>query len=1212
MKAWIEQFWRGRLIAATLAMLVLTILSPPADMVGQRDARFPLNKVKAQERAGVRETLKTGQTTSRDISSGQTHLYSFTLRHNQYLRLTVTSSGIGLRATISDSVGHPLAQTSCRFNDPLHLSWTAQASGEYQIEIGACETDPAAGRYEMRAEEGIATGRESYRLAAESLIVEADKFRAEFSAAASVEAVRRYKQALPLWRATGDRRAEAETLRNIAEVLRERGQRTAALQRLEEALAANRLTGDTRQRGRILNDLGYLHVLMGDYDQALAACPRALTLARGMSDRCNEAQALSNIGWVHYDLGDLNKSLEAQRAALHIWQELKDRRGEANSLLRTGYVKAILGETQEAFVLYEKAFSLFSVVQDYRGQALVLTAIGHLHSMTGGKQEALDSYDQAVAMSRRMGDSELTAQLCSGMGYIHYELGELEKALAYRMQALTLYRAMPDRWGESSLLLSTGITYSAMGEEQKALEHFGQGLTIVRSLSNANLESALLSEMGVVYQRLGRTRDALSHYMKSLALSRSGKNRRGEANALNHIGSVHASLGRHREALANFNQALPLTRAINDRFAESSTLFNLALSERNLGHLEEARAQIELAVGLIESLRAGVTSQNLRTSYFATVRQHYDLYIDVLMLLRKEHPSREVDSLAFEVSERARARSLLESLASARGEIRHGIDPALLGRERALQQQLDVKAERQIRLLGGPHADEEAAALAGEIEAITNEYETVKAEIRAKSPRYATLTQPQPLGLSEIQQRVLDDRTLLLEYALGDERSYVWAVTRTSIMGYELPARAQIEAAARRLYELLTAHQLIPGEAVNERQMRTAQAEADYWREVDALSDIILGPAAEQLAGKRLLVIPDGALQYIPFGVLTAPAGQASADQQLIRPDGGSRLPLVNQDEVASLPSASILPVLQREIIEPELEDKLLAIFADPVFERDDPRVNNQSGAQLLADTGEEQSQQHRALRDANSLLGGEGIPRLPASREEAEAITAMLPADEVEKILDFKANHATATEPGLSRYRIIHLATHGIVNNKRPELSGMILSLVNERGEPQDGFLRLHDIYNLNLKADLVVLSACNTGLGKDVKGEGIIGLTRGFMYAGAGTVVASLWKVDDAATAELMKHFYEGMFKRDLSPSAALREAQLAMWRQKHWRAPYYWAGFVLQGQNAKLKVGHARMAQSYWRLVAWLAIAFAVSLITLYAVCLRRRRLKAPDGR
>jgi CHAT domain-containing protein len=212
----------------------------------------------------------------------------------------------------------------------------------------------------------------------------------------------------------------------------------------------------------------------------------------------------------------------------------------------------------------------------------------------------------------------------------------------------------------------------------------------------------------------------------------------------------------------------------------------------------------------------------------------------------------------------------------------------------------------------------------------------------------------------------------------------------------------------------------------------------------------------------------------------------------------------------------------------------------------------------------------------------------------------ALAPSGERLVATDFEANRGRATSLELAKYRIVHFATHGFLNNQHPELSGVVLSLFDKKGEPQDGFLRLHDIYNLKLPVDLVVLSACNSGLGKDVKGEGLIGLTRGFMYAGASSVVASLWKVDDEATSELMRHFYGYMLRDGLSPAAALRKAQVTMSQQKRWQSPYYWAGFVIQGQY--LPTERVSSSSSH-RIALWLIAAAIVSAVAFYA--LKRRR-------
>jgi CHAT domain-containing protein len=278
------------------------------------------------------------------------------------------------------------------------------------------------------------------------------------------------------------------------------------------------------------------------------------------------------------------------------------------------------------------------------------------------------------------------------------------------------------------------------------------------------------------------------------------------------------------------------------------------------------------------------------------------------------------------------------------------------------------------------------------------------------------------------------------------------------------------------------------------------------------------------------------------------------------------------EHEIVRLPSASTLAVLRKETAPRMRAKKRVAVLADPVFESDDPRLSGKAAREPKppgkSASGENEllvvSDLQRALRDVGFMQDGRlSIPRLPATRSEAEAIIAASSSGESFKAIDFQASRATATSPELGQYRVVHFATHGLLNNEHPELSGIILSMLDEEGRPQNGFLRLHDIYNLDLPVELVVLSACNSGLGKQVRGEGLVGIVRGFMYAGAERVVASLWKVDDEATGELMKVFYREMLEKNLSPAAALRQAQIALWKQKDWSSPFYWAAFVLQGE-------------------------------------------------
>ena len=600
------------------------------------------------------------------------------------------------------------------------------------------------------------------------------------------------------------------------------------------------------------------------------------------------------------------------------------------------------------------------------------------------------------------------------------------------------------------------------------------------------------------------------------------------------------------------NEALKISVARRDRNGEAAALADLARLEADRGNLTGAYQRGEAALSALESLRMGVMSPKLRATLFASVRQAQELNLDILERLHAQQPKEGFDAAALLASERGRARSLLELLGESGTEIRSGVDAALLERERELERLIAGKAEQQTRLLNGKHTGIEASGKAKELNALTTELEQVQSRIHEISPQYAALTQPAPLNLPEIQTQVLDKDTILLEYALGTRKSFLWAVTPSSIDTFELPSRAEIESAAKGVYELLTTRKEKPAnETPAARTARIQQAERAYFTAAAKASSILLGPAASRIENKRLLIVAEGMLQFLPFAALPEPSAGGR----------GNPLPLIVNHEIVTAPSASVLAVLRQEAASRKPAEKAVAILADPVFSADDARIGQQRN-HGVATTTVKQTISSEANR-SGSDSGVQEFVRLRFSRNEAEEIARLAPAAGTLTALDFDASRETAMSSDLGQYRIVHFATHSLLNNEHPELSGVVLSLVDRAGRPRNGFLRLYDIYNLRLGADLVVLSACQTALGEEIKGEGLIGLTRGFLYAGAPRVVATLWEVDDRTTAEVMKRFYRSMLVRGQTPAAALRSAQISMWKTKGWDMPYYWAAFTLQGE-------------------------------------------------
>ncbi|HXM33779.1 MAG TPA: CHAT domain-containing tetratricopeptide repeat protein, partial [Pyrinomonadaceae bacterium] len=909
----------------------------------------------------------------------------------------------------------------------------------------------------------------------------------------------------------------------------------------------------------------------------------------------------NNLGEIYYFQGEHQRALDTLQQALSLWPD-KTWRGRARTLINIGYANFDLRNMDRALAFYDQALSQSRADHNRRAEALALTALGGVYAYQGNRQTAVASHNQAEAIFRAIGDRNGEAVALNGLGYVYRNLAEYQKSLDCYLQALRLFQVLGNRDYANFTLTRVGKAYQGLGDQTKALEYYQQAAE--RTVTYSQTRAQALSSIGTVFEAMHKPRKALVYYQQSLALFRAMEDKMGEASVLNSVGQVYTSFGERFVALKSYRQALAISQKVRDRRAEVSVLLNIAHTYRDAADYSEALQTIERSLSIIESLRTEAASASLRASYFASVRDHYELYIDILMQLHKSQPAGHFAEQAFTASEKARARSLLESLEEAHADIRQGVESTLLEQGWALQQELNNKAERHMQLVAAKKI-EEAGELAKEIDRLSAQYDQVEVQIKLKSPRYAALTQSQPLSLTEIQEQVLDDDSLLLEYVLGDERSYVWAVTRTEVSTFELPARAKIEEAAIRFQRFLTANQPVPGETFEQTQDRVREAGAHISAEAASFSQLVLGPVVTKLGRKRLIIVPDGTLQYIPFQALVVPGtanGNAAPTQSNAAIGNDELIPLMVDHEIVNEASASALALVLKETTQRKQAPHTIAVLANPVFEGDDPRIKSKSSSETQTARLPQDTQVREVLRDAGF---GEGvrIPSLPASREEANAIMAVVPWRTGFKAEGFEASRATITQPELSQYRIVHFATHGFVDYKHPELSGLVLSLFDENGNPQNGFLRLHDIYNLKLSADLVVLSACNTGLGKDVKGEGLIGLTRGFMYAGAGGVVASLWKVDDEATAELMTYFYEGMFKRGLTPAAALREAQLALWRQKRWHTPYFWAAFVIQGQYNQHLNSPSRLTPA--RRVVALGILLGGLSWGLFFLLRRRRR-------
>jgi CHAT domain-containing protein/tetratricopeptide (TPR) repeat protein len=624
---------------------------------------------------------------------------------------------------------------------------------------------------------------------------------------------------------------------------------------------------------------------------------------------------------------------------------------------------------------------------------------------------------------------------------------------------------------------------------------------------------------------------------------------------------------------------------------------------------EESLQAFRSALQTVETLFAGsLRADEARTSFLSTTRDLFDDAAGALAeaaLGAQPAPARPNQALAhaqgprplegralalaaeaFGVVERGRARSLLDLIGESRAEITEGVPAELVARRlanRARQQEIadelrGVRASSPSPAQPAPAAtpQQTVAQLEAELERLGLEHDRIENEIRTNSPRYRAHVRAQPLTLAEVQRQVLDAGTALLEYNLGRERSYLFAVTDAGVTLHRLPARAEVEAQAVELRKHLIptgARRAIAGIDASDQQRGigeelqaatagrglvlggaagSPQAVNSYGSAAHALYRTAVAPAAPFVGARRLLVVPDGALHYVPFEALVSAPGGA---------DFAGLNYLVKSNELVYAPSASVVAAVRSQARAAAPGGML--VVADPVFDSSDARARNRPAAHATAQAARRMALQS-AVADVTSLkIAGLKLARLGGTRSEGERIAglARTSGGAAELWLDFEASEANLRKRDLGRFGVLHFATHGLLDAERPQFTGLAFSLVGDA--ESDGFLRVEEVFNLRLGTPLVMLSACETGLGREKRGEGVIGLTRAFMYAGSPTVGVSLWSVADRSTAELMPEFYKRLLaSQGRAPSAALRAAQRQMIEGRRFSAPFYWAPFVLVG--------------------------------------------------
>ncbi|HEY6986137.1 MAG TPA: CHAT domain-containing protein [Rhodanobacteraceae bacterium] len=941
------------------------------------------------------------------------------------------------------------------------------------------------------------------------------------------------------------------------------------------ATAAHSASPADRDRAAAVAALADAQTLRAKGDKDLAAKARALFRTsidawQKAGDACGARNAYVALAGLEHEVVDA----AAQKAAAQASLDQPCETGVADRALAErllGSASINQGDFAAGTRETERAVASFKETGDRYQEGIALRNLGLAYAESGEVEKALAITHSALSAAETVGDGKLLALVRNDLAFMYNARGEFALAVDAYRETLDALRANPYPMAEAVAWINLGIAYGQLGDGEQALAAYAKGESVAASIDCwsclaeiavdrgddlfdggdvASAEKAyqhaleiakahdLVRQRAEALRGLGRSAMAKQDWTQARTLLESARDELHRTNGrVNEsvvdamLGDLDSRLGHLDAARASYEQALTLAREADNEAWQAVAHASLARVSRQAGDLDGARREIEEAIALIESERSRINAPDLRTSYFGTKRAYYEFYVDVLMQSDRREPGKGRAAQALIVAERARARELQEQLAERAIDIAHDVDPALIAAQGAAEDQLHALAYQ----LSQTDAKDAAAraALQARIDEASQHVDETRGRIRVANPRYAELTHPAALGLDEIQHALIGPDVDVLEYWFGDERGYLWVVTGDSLQAFTLPGRAEIERATAALRDrLLAPAQSAPSVSMEQRAASDAAALDATAASATALADRVLPAAARASLKHDVAIVADGGLQGIPFAVLEPARGTAHA--------------------FVYLPSIGTLRGL-RSLPRSGAPAHSVAVLADPVFRADDARLSGNASVAAADET---------VLSRAASEAGIGNLRRLPHTREEAEAIAAMADASAQWVALDFAANRDATLGARWQDYAIAHFATHALLNAEHPELSGIVLSLYDRNGRAEDGFVRVNDIYRLHVPADLVVLSVCDSAVGKSVGAEGASTLARAFFYAGTRRVVASLWPVDDRASVAFMRAFYRALLQQGRRPQDALVDAEHEMQREARWRAPYYWSGYVLQG--------------------------------------------------
>jgi CHAT domain-containing protein/Tfp pilus assembly protein PilF len=915
------------------------------------------------------------------------------------------------------------------------------------------------------------------------------------------------------------------------EQIRLEGDYKKALSYYERAFSVAEKTNNQEDELDSLERLGLLFWNMGRPEESSDKYRRTLEIAKELANKkkiklCTTALMISSNyskGKDFRSLGKYDDSIVAFKTAIELARQIDSKEHELKCLRQMSLCYWEINNFQQFFLLNNQALQIARDLNHKQEEGRCLNNIGLFYLKIDNYSEALKYYDKSLEIAKILEDLDEQANTLSNIGAIYIDIGNYDRALEFFFQALNIDKHLNDYGYISKDLNNIGNIFRRKGilsrsEEdfRAALNYYNESLSIAVRINDKNTEIKVLNNMGTIYSYINENPKALDYLHLAFRKATASKNTEEMSIILTNIGIVYAQMGDYEESTKYYQKAIDLALEIKDGRILWEAYLEIANAYKNQNKLDAATENYKKSISVIENTRSSINLEEYRATFFGTDKriEAYQNIIDSFIRKYKRDRDLKYEVDAFYYFEKAKARAFLDSLEVSKVDLTQGISQKFRSREAELMNEI---SEFYTKLLTPQLTAEQRVELDAKLEEREEQLESLKREIREASPAYANLRYPKNISLSEAQSELLDKETACLAYLLAKENSYAFVITRKDIKIFPLPERQEIQKLVQEYLQSIT------------------DVENNDFHLGYELYNILVRPGLNDKI-KKIIIVPDDALYFLPF-------------ETLLTQKKGSDW-LIKSYNIAYVPSLSSL----RELIDRRSESKQtpkkdFLAFGDPSFGANEIDPLSASGKNMPPNDNSSANPQ---------------FYRLKYSGLETEKIAALFKPGRREVFERDQASEEVLKKQDLADFKIIHFATHAIIDDKKPARSAIVLALDQDPGE--DGLLQMREVFNLKLNAELVTLSACQTGLGQLIRGEGIEGLSRAFFYAGASSVLLSVWAINDQASYQLLERFYFHLRSSDTIMDA-LRKAKLDLIDSGVLSHPYYWGGFIVTGEADRI---------------------------------------------